>query len=38
MLHRYMPGKYNLSLQVGKKQFIQGKLPIPPLKSQMVDP
>ena len=38
MLHRYMPGKYILSLQVWEKNFTLSKSPIPPLKSQFVDP
>ena len=40
MLHRYMPAKYIniLSLQVWEKNFTLSKSPIPPLKSQLVDP
>ena len=38
MLHRYIQGKYILPLQVWVKKFTQSKSPIPPLKSQMVDP
>ena len=38
MLHRYMPGKYILSLQVWEKNFTLSKSPIPPLKSLLVDP
>ena len=38
MLHRYMPGKYILSLQVWEKNFTLSKSLIPPLKSLLVDP
>ena len=39
-LHRYMPGKYiySISTGLGKKNFTLSKSPIPPLKSQLVDP